>query len=190
MAKPISFNLAGQKLSIELGSKIDKRALYGNAKRIAEKDGQALERGLLLADGSLLPRNAVSSVRVDPDGSPIASIETLIDGKAASLQASSFDDTRDLQPVPLTELLSFATRDVYPITQTDVPAGLYRTEFNYRASYQPHDALVLVRPNTNTAFLLVGVAKQSTLLALQSSYEFFDAQDTEEEADELDFSMV
>lgn len=106
------------------------------------------------------------------------------------MQASSFDETRELQPVSLTELLSFATRDIYPIIQTDVPLGLYRAEFNYRASYQPHDALILVRPNTSAAFLLVGVAKQSTLLALQSSYEFFDALDTEEEADELDFSMV
>ena len=73
MAKPISFNLAGKKLSIGLGTKIDKRALYGSARRIAEKNGQELERGLLLADGNLLPRNAISSVRVDPDGSLITS---------------------------------------------------------------------------------------------------------------------
>ncbi len=61
MARALRFTHDGVPLSFEIGSKVDKKALYGYARRIAEKDGRALSRGLLLSFGRLLPSGGVSS---------------------------------------------------------------------------------------------------------------------------------
>jgi hypothetical protein len=190
MAKPLRFALNGQELAFEIGSKIDKSALYGYAKRIAQKDGRELARGVLLSDGRLLPRNAIGNVRADPLGSPIEDPSTEIDGKSAVLKPSSFDQPNALETLPLSALAQFQVRDVYPLTGAGLAPGLYRTEFNYRASFQPSDALLLVRPD-GQAFLLTGLLKQATFLSLAVTYEFFDADaESEDEGDDLDFSMV
>lgn len=189
MARALGFRLGVATLSLELGAKVDKRALYGYARRIAEKDGKALARGLLLADGRLLPGSAASSVKVDPEGSPVEAVETFIDGAPAQLQPSSFDVESPLEPAPMSALATFQVDDVYPLNGAAPPAGLYRTRFNYRKSIAPKDALLLVRGET--AFLLVGVDKRATFLDLSVAYDFFDAEaEAEADGDELDFSMV
>lgn len=190
MAKPLRFALNGQEFQFEIGSKIDKSALYGYAKRIAEKDGRELARGVLLSDGRLLPRNAIGNLRTDPLGSPIEDPSTEIDGKSAVLKPSAFDAENALEAMPLAALAQFQVRDVYPLQGAGLAPGLYRTEFNYRASFQPSEALILVRPDAQS-FLLTGALKQATFLGLAVTYEFFDADaETEEDNDDLDFSMV
>ena len=188
MARSLNFKLGEAQLSYVLDSKVDKKALYGYARRIAEKDGKVLSRGLLLADGRLLPSSALSSLRADPEGSPVAPIETEIDGVAAEQKPSSFDVESPLEPVPMIQLAEFQVSDTYPLIGTGLAPGLYRTEFNYRKSHQTRDALVLVRPHD--AFLLVGAAKRSTFLSLSVAYDFFDAEADADDADELDFSMI
>jgi len=190
MAKPLRFSNDGTEVSFQLGSKIDKSALYGYARRIAEKDGRELARGLLLSDGRLLPRGAVAQVRADPGGSPIEEPRTEIDGVTATLKKSSFDEVSALSALPIARLAQFQVRDVYPLSGSQLKPGLYQTEFNYRASYQPQEALLLVRED-GEAFLLTGLLKQATFLGLAVTYEFFDADaEAIEDADELDFSMV
>jgi hypothetical protein len=94
------------------------------------------------------------------------------------------------------DLAQFSVRDVYPLGASaagamDLAPGVYRTQFAYRASPQPHEALLLVKDQGQGIFLLVGVQKLGTQLALAATYEFFDADtDGAEDADELDFSMV
>jgi hypothetical protein len=187
VAKPLNYVLDGRALSFELGSKVDKRALYGFAKRVAEKDGRELERGLLLADGRLLPRSAVASVRADPSGSPLGEVQAFEGATPAVQRPSSFDQVAPLKAINMLKLAEFAVRDVYPLTGEGLEPGLYQTEFNYRAGYQTNDALILKQ--AERCFLLVGVFKQSTPLSLMSTYEFFDEDDTDA-GDELDFSMV
>ncbi len=188
MARALNFRLGEQTAALEIGAKVDKRALYGHAKRIAEKDGVQLSRGVLLPDGRLLPTHALSWVRVDPEGSPVSDIETLIDGKKVEMLDSSFDEESKLEPVDHSELAQFQVQDVYPLSGEGLPEGLYRTEFSYRKSPQRKDALVLVRPGQT--FLLVGLQKASTFLDLSVSYEFFDAEAEADDGDELDFSMI
>lgn len=191
MPRDLRFLLAGQALGAGLGTKVDKRALYGYARRVVEKDGKPLNRCWLLADGAILPRGAIGSLRVDPLGSPEGAPEARLDGQPAPMRPSSFDEARELVPVPLSELSTFATRDVYPLEGLSVADGLYRTEFNYRAAPQASEALVLVRGGE--AFLLVGSQRQATFLAQVATYEFFDAETDEEggdDEDELDFSML
>ncbi len=188
MAKPLQFRLGDTAICFEIGAKVDKKALYGYAKRIAEKDGKPLSRGILLADGRLLPTNAVSTLKADPDGSPVEEVRTLIDDQPAELKPSSFDVESPLEAVSMSELATFQVTDVYPLTGSGLGPGLYRTTFNYRKSHSPKDALLLVR--SDQAFLLTGIGKRSTFLSLSVAYDFFDAEGESDDADDLDFSMV
>lgn len=191
MAKAISFKLGDATLSLGLGGKVDKAALYGKAKRVAEKDGKELQRGVLLADGTLLARSAISYPRADDLGTPVEAPVAHIHGSTVEKIESSFNRISSLEPVPLASLALFAVRDVYPLESEQLPpVGLYQTDFNYMPSYQLHEARVLVRAD-GLAFLLVGTAKASEPVQLMVNYAFFD---TDEEADpdseELDFSMI
>lgn len=188
MARSLQFRHGEAVIAFEVGAKVDKKALYGYAKRIAEKDGKALSRGLLMADGRLLPTSAVSYVRVDPLGSPVEPVVQQQEGQPVELKPSSFDVELPLEPVSMARLAEFQVSDVYPLAGEGLAAGLYRTEFNFRKSPQAKDALLLVRGAE--AFLLVGVARRSTFLELSVAYDFFDAAAEAEDADELDFSMV
>ena len=189
MARALTLRLGEATFSYELAAKVDKRALYGYARRIAELDGKALSRGLLLADGRLLPTGAVSSIKVDPEGSPIDPVETYVDDIVAELKPSSFDIESPLASVSIAELAAFQVADVYPLLGSGLAGGLYRTEFSYRKSHQPKDALLLVR--ADGAFLLVGAGKRSTFRDLSVAYDFFDSEGEADDADdELDFSMI
>jgi hypothetical protein len=201
MARAIQFSLGqsspgddqGHQLAtFELGSKIDKKALYGFAKRIAEKDGVTLSKGLLLSDGQVLPSRATSLVKADPLGSPAESVEELLDGAPALSKPSSLNQINPVEPVPLNTLAEFNVSDVYPLNgQSIAPGfapGLYRTQFNYAASAQSNEALLLI--NDKGSYLLVGQTRAGTFLSLQVTYEFFDADDAAGDDEELDFSMI
>ena len=190
MAKPIQFNLAGRSITATLGTRISKRDLYGYAKRTVEKEGQILTRGYLSADGRLMANRELSSVRLDPEGTPMEEPMTEIEGEPAELYPSSFDQENSLDPVPWKRLIGFNVSDVYPLAELDLPAGVYETGFSYRKSYQPKEALILVKQD-GEAFLLTGVTKRTTLVGQTVAYEFFDAADElETDEDELDFSMI
>jgi hypothetical protein len=187
--KEIKFKRGDQVLSGQLGSRIEKKALYGYSRRVAEKDGRILSRGALSADGRLLRRDEISAIKVDPDGSPVDEIVTELDGALAELKPSVFEQDNALAEVPLIRLASFTVTDVYPIDELGLESGLYATEFSYRKGLQPKEALLLVKDRQG--FLLVGEAKQTTFVGLSVAYSFFDTEEDEsEEGEELDFAMV
>jgi hypothetical protein len=191
MAKPLVYSLGEQSFSFSIASKVDKAALYGYAKRVRLKDERELARGVLLADGRLLPRSAVGYPKADDGGSPIEDPIAHVHGQTVPQRPSSFDAASEMAPMELSDLALFSVRDVYPISAESLPAaGLYRCEFNYRAGYAPNEARILVRAD-GLAFLLVGLSKLSRPTELALNYAFFDADaDTDEDADELDFAMV
>ena len=191
MPKPIVFTLGKKDFSVELGRKVTKDDLYGRVKRVVEKDGQPLGRGLLGPDGSLLPRKALSSIRLDPEGTPVEPEEVLHDGKLAETRPSSFEESAPLEELPITALAGFCVYDVYPFEVCDLPKGLYSTWFAYRKGPDRKEALVLVREDG--AFLMAGHRKNSPLVGLGVVYDFFDAASTEDDAeedDDLDFAMM
>lgn len=189
MAKPLELRLDGRALSYDLGSKVDKKDLYGFARRIAERGGKALSRGYLAGDGRLFAAGTLSYLKVDPAGTPVEDPQLLMDGELAPVVPSSFDSGLELEVVPLSTLTEFAVRDSYPLGGVGLEPGLYRTTFNYRKSSQANEALVLVKPEQT--WLLIGQARQTTWLGLSVAYEFFDAEaEAEEDADDFDFSMV
>ena len=187
--KDLKFKFNNQVVSTQLESKIDKKSLYGFAKKIAERNGIQLSKGILCPDGFLLKRDELSTVYIDPEGTPVEEVITEIDGKPAALQPSSFDQENPLTSVPLKSLIGFNVSDVYPLLNVSLSPGLYQTQFSYRRSFQPKDAFILVK--AEEAFLLVGQMKKTTFVGLTIAYEFFDAETSSgEESDELDFSMV
>ncbi len=188
--KDISFQLGDQVVKGQLGSRITKRDLYGYAKTIAEKGGQPLVKGYLSADGQMFWRQELASMRFDPEGSPVEDPVTELDGGVAELQPSSFDVASTLTPVPLTRLAGFNVIDVYPLEGLALSDGLYETQFSYRKSYIPKEALLLV--HEGTAYLFAGVTKKTTLVGLTVAYDFFDAdaEPEDEDDDTLDFAMI
>ncbi len=190
MAKSLQFSLQSQPFTLALGSKISKAALYGNSKRIAEKDGVALSRGVLLPDGQLLARTAIGYPRADDGGTPIDTPVAHIEGSTIEQLPSSFSKTNALEAIDLAELALFSVRDVYPVEGEQFPpTGFYRGEFNYNAGYQANEARLLVRAD-GLAFLLIGVSKASTPVALSVNYNFFDIDAEEDDDADEDFSMV
>jgi len=191
MPKPIVFTLGKKDFSVELGRKVTKDDLYGRVKRVVEKDGQPLDRGLLGPDGSLLPRKSLSSIRLDPEGTPVEAEEVLHDGKPVETLPSSFEESAPLEELPITALAGFCVSDVYPLEVCDLPKGLYSTWFAYRKGPDRKEALLLVREDG--AFLMAGHRKNSPLVGLGVVYDFFDAASTEDDAeedDDLDFAMM
>ena len=195
MAKAIHFSLLSPSLQsqaypLALGSKISKAALYGNSKRIAEKDGVELSRGVLLPDGQLLARSAIGYPKADDGGTPIDAPVAHIEGSTVEQIPSSFNKTNALEAVDLADLALFSVRDVYPLEGDQFPpTGLYRGEFNYNAGYQTNEARLLVRGD-GVAFLLIGVSKASTPVALSVNYSFFDIDAEDDDDADEDFSMV
>lgn len=186
--KEIKFKLEGSDASAQLGSKVTKEDLYGDIRKIVEKDGRRLERGYLLPEGVVVRRSQVSSVSVDPEGTATESLVVTFDGAIVEQEPSSFEKPNELHPVPLTRIVELSVTDVYELDPGDLKPGLYQTCFNYRKTHLPKDALVLVKPGE--AWLLVGQFKKTTFVGKSLAYDFFDTPAEQDEADPLDFSMM
>jgi hypothetical protein len=185
--------LNGASMTAQLRNKVTKDDLYGSVKRVVESEGRLLERGYLLPDGRTIRRTQVAYASMDAEGSVAEDPTTYIGEQPAVQIPSSFEQDCPLAPVPLQRLVHFAVGDVYALDVAGLPAGLYETSFNYRASYAPREAFVLVRGSGDAAeaFLLVGDTKSAPFVGQTLSYEFFDAQaGAEEDTDPLDFSMM
>ena len=70
MAKSLAFILGKKEYSVDLGRKVSKDDLYGRVKRVVEKDGQPLARGLLAPDGNCSPAS-LFPVRLNTEGTPV-----------------------------------------------------------------------------------------------------------------------
>lgn len=189
-AKALKLSVGGKEIAATLDSKIAKDDLYGRVDHVVEQNGQRLERGWLLPDGSTFRKSQVAMTSVDDEGSPAETPEIHCAGQKMELRPSSFDGAETLESVPLETLARFQTTDVYPIEPGGLAPGLYRGSFNYRKSARPRDALLLVREDG--AFLLVGQLKACPMAGRTVAYQFFDAAPgaAEESTDPLDFSMM
>lgn len=188
--KSLKLSVGGKEIAATLDSKIGKDDLYGRVDHVVEQNGQRLERGWLLPDGTTFRKSQVVMASVDDEGSPAETPEIHSAGQKLELRPSSFDGTEPLEVVPLETLARFVTTDVYPVDAGGLAPGLYRGTFNYRKSARPRDALLLVREDG--AFLLVGQLKACPMAGRTVAYQFFDAAagGVEEPADPLDFSMM
>jgi hypothetical protein len=188
----IAFTVNGKSASYELAKKVTKEDLYGSLKRLVVKGDEVLERGYLTADGHPVPASAISTERLDPEGTPLDKEEVLYDGEVREILPSSFDEAAPLEPSPLLALATFCVTDVYPLTgDGGLEKGLYRTWFSYRKSPERKEAYLLVKDGG--VFLLVGYPKNSPFVGKVVPYELFDADDADSgaaEDEEMDFAMM
>ena len=103
MAKSLAFTLGKKEYFVDLGRKVSKDDLYRKVRRVIEKDGQPLARGLLAPDGSLLARKSLSTVRLGTEGTPVEPEEVLHDGQPVESLPSSFDEAAALEKQRLME---------------------------------------------------------------------------------------
>lgn len=187
----ITFKLGEKTHDYELGRKVTKEDLYGKLRKLVTKGDEVLERGYLTESGSPVPAARLSSVGLDPEGTPLEKETVLYDGEERELLPSSFDEAATLVEADLTALVGFCVTDVYPLEGTGLAKGLYSTWFSYRKSVERKEAFLQVKEGS--AFLLVGYSKNCPLVGLSVPYELFDADDgaeLAEEDEEMDFAMM
>ncbi len=192
MGKVIQFNLDGQQLSVELEKKIYREDLYGKVTTLAEQDGRALKKCYLRPDGTSILRSQLSSVKVDPLGTPVEEAEHFLGEEKLAMEEGSFDTTREMTRVDWEALTAFSCSDVYELSSpaAALTPGVYATTFSYRKGYLPwQDALVVIKPDM--AFLLIGSQHAVSYVGRTATYAFFDSQEDgeTEESDLLDFSL-
>src|SRR5436305_13091549 len=102
--KPIRFSLGDAVLSGALDSKVSKDDLYGRAAVVVEKEGRRLQKGTLLADGTLLRKEEITTIAIDAEGTPVEPPRTFVDGAEATPEVSSLKRVNPLRKVALTAL--------------------------------------------------------------------------------------
>src|SRR4029077_6572272 len=68
-SKELKLFVGGKEVAATLESKIGKDDLYGRVDHLVEQNGQRLERGWLLPDGSTFRKSQVAMTSVDDEGS-------------------------------------------------------------------------------------------------------------------------
>jgi hypothetical protein len=188
-AKPLTFRFEDQEISLELGSSVKKEELYGKKTTTVEKDQAVLEKVLVTPEGEIIEVSNTRSIKVDPSGSLVEETQPISNetGQAVFF-TSSFKEARLMEKAHEQDLVSLSTESVYPVGQTNLEAGIYKTKFAYRDGPKLQDAILLVNSD-KPSFLLVGEAKPSALIGPTETYEFFDAEDETADSDEMSFEM-
>lgn len=201
MAKDLFFVLKGEQYAAA-PEKVERKKLYGWADtRVTDDTGSECQLAYLDDSGAtIIPKGGVAQLLLTPDGrwldkSSLVARHT--DGTPAEKVLSSFDAPIELgTPVSQEELLDHAITAVYCLQgegATPLAAALgdavYSFIFNYRTDYEGATAFLL--NSGGVPFVLTGKRVQLELIGLEQAGQIdeFDA-DSEEEADELDFSMM
>jgi hypothetical protein len=185
---PLIFN--GKTITATLEAAIKREELYGKARKIVEKDGVELRKGLLTQEGELIPAEELTTIRVDSQGCPFNDpVAQGDDGKEVPLYTSSFKAAREVREIDTGTFPEISVKEVFPLKTSDLPPGVYETEFTYRDSYNLADAVIVIK-SKDEGFLLAGEKKTCEGVGPIVNYNFFEEDDEAEEATDeeaLDF---
>lgn len=176
---------------IAIDSSISREDLYGRQKASVEKDGTTLEKVVVTPWGELLSPKSLKTESVDSEGS-ISEKPNQCDenGNILATNITSFKEARPIAVAQWHELAAFKTETVMP-AKSNLPPGLYRTQFCYRDSVTLHDAFLVVREDAG--FLLTGELRTVPAAGREETYEFFDdgsSDDETEDEDEMGFDSL
>ena len=203
MSKLMTFAVGGREYAAE-PVKIDRKKLYGWSE-IHAFDDDGNECALVSTDVSgtiIIPKNGVGLGIETDDGKWVERGKLRIvnaDGSDAAITPSSYSHTNTLtEKAADEELLDCSITAFYHLTGADsefitaVGGDIYKFEYCYRDSYETEPAFILaaeVDGNTEL-FMFVGTQNDFEFIGLNESASIEEsAQDEEEEAEELDFSM-
>jgi hypothetical protein len=201
MAKDLTFILNGTQY-VAAPEKVERKKLYGWVDTCVTDDkGGECQLAYLDDSGAIIiPKGGIAQLLLTPDGQWVDKstlIARQMDGTLAEKVHSSFDAPIKLgAPVPLEDLLDHAITSAYCLqgeraSQLAAALGesVFRFIFNYRTDYEGATAFLL---NSNgIPFILTGKKVQLEMVGLEQVGQIDELEaEGEEEADELDFSMM
>lgn len=186
--KAIPLTFKDKTVEVEIGSTIKREELYGKTRKTIEKDGVVLEKVTLSPEGEIFRPSDFTHLRMDGEGclveTPVTQTE---EGQKLEIQTSSFKTERPLKEASVSDLAALKIESVIPAI-TDLPVGIYATQYTFRDSPTLHSAILNVTPAG--AFLLVGETLETPFQGKADTYDFFGTDEDEEDAeDEISFDM-
>jgi len=203
MAKPLNFKIADAIYDLE-PIKLDRKKLYGWTEKIVldDEENECNTLSLYPDLAMIIPKGGVGLGIVGENGrwaekSDLKYIND--DGSDAQLKPSSFDT-----PIPLNDVVSIETFLEHNITAVYSLQGeenhpdfvqaiknnkdIFTFEFSYRTDYSAYPAFLI--ENSGELFILVGKKIEFEYVGLDESGVLDEEEDTEDEDDEFDFSMM
>jgi len=208
MPRSLSFNWQGNAFDCEI-HKVDRSKLYGNVSiETLDMDGEKCELATLLDDGkTLIPNGGTATGYMNPDGEWVDRDELTpidYDGNELETVPSSFDAPIELEDeVSIEEFLDHSVRLSYALkSEAGISkqfmdrlqdGAIFKTHFSYRGGIDP-DPAFLMQSEDETVWLLIGEESRIAYTRLEQAAVVEPTQDeedeTDEDSDELDFSML
>jgi len=201
MAKDLTFILNNTQYAAS-PEKVERKKIYGwvDTRVTDEKGGECQLAYLDDSGATIIPKGGIAQLLLTPDGRWLdksALVARHTDGTPAEKVPSSFDAPIDLgAPVALEDLLDHDITSSYCLqgegaAQLAAALGesVYRFIFNYRADFEGATAFLI---NSNgIPFILTGKRVQLKMIRLEQAGQIDELEaEAEEDADELDFSMM
>ena len=208
MPRSLSFTWQGSAFDCEI-HKVDRSKLYGNVRiETLDMDGEKCELATLLDDGkTLIPNGGTATGYMNPDGEWVDRDELTpvdYDGNELETVPSSFDAPIELEAeVSIEEFLDHSVRLTYALKSeagiSDAfmdrlkDGAIFKTHFSYRGGIDP-DPAFLMQSEDETVWLLIGEQSRIAYTKLEQAAVVEPTKDdedqTDEDSDELDFSML
>ena len=189
--------------------KVDRSKLYGSVKiETLDMEGEKCSLATLLDDGkTLVPFGGTASGYINPDGEWVDRDELVAvdyDGKKLETVPSSFDAPITLdKAVSIEDFLDHSIRLIYRLGEpADFEAAfakaledgdIFGFEFSYRGGIDPDPAFIMLGGD-DTVWMLIGERNRIAYAALEQAAVVAATVDeddeTDEDSDELDFSML
>jgi len=203
MAKPLNFKIADAIYDLE-PLKLDRKKLYGWTEKIVldDEENECNTLSLYPDLAMIIPKGGTGLGAVGVDGSWVEKSDMMYineDGTPATLVPSSFDGEIELnRSVTLEKYLEHNITSVYSLQGEEnhpdfVKAiqdnkDIFTFTFNFRADYEGDPAFVI--ENDGEVFVLVGKKIEFEFIGLDESGVLDEEENTEDEEDEFDFSMM
>lgn len=201
MAKTISIKCNGVTCDVA-PVKVERRKIYGYSQvRAVTPEGGVCTNGGINNDGTtLVDLGCTKTGLIKSDGEWMERSELQAynaDGTAAEFHVSTFESGIELNRVAtVEELLDLNVAAVYQLGGNDalklremIGDEIYRCSFSYRGGYELNEAFVLKADDS--VFIITGQSSVYEPIGISQEGNFDDENDeTSEEEDELDFSMM
>lgn len=201
MAKSIMVTLGGESSGFAF-AKLERARLYGHKERqVVDADGRRCQSAYLSADGqALIPSGGLALLYVDEGFGTVerSALQAVDDeGAAVAKHPSTLGAPQALVEATPARLLEHQIHTVYELTPETLGSALgkaleagriFEAPFCYREEYRPQ-ALFLLR-NESGIFALAGTAHGFAMVRREAAPVAATADDADDLADDLDFSMM
>ncbi len=203
MAKPLNFKIADAVYDLE-PLKLDRKKLYGWTEKIVldSEDNECNTLSLYPELAMIIPKGGTGLGAIGEDGTWVEKSDMMYinaDGTPAVLVPSSYDGEIELTESishevflehNITSVYSLQGEENHPnfVKAIQDNKGIFTFVFNFRADYEGDPAFLI--ENEGEVFVLVGKKINFEFIGLDESGVLDENDNTEDEEDEFDFSMM